>query len=264
MKFETSCGVWYAIAIAMASSAAYPETQIDWRRAVVAQETPVEVLNDPGGWFAPISVDFPDVPLNEVVTALAGHMQRNIAIDPQIGSQRVTLIAHHPIPRYQARALLESVLHSRGYALVENIGGVILEIRQLGQAIDKLDIVVQRNETHGDVVHANEPFAANEGVLRVGMAYLALGDEHAVWAGSPGALGIVESGVVSAGKADFGSAEVIAEGETIRVNGVEVTKGWIAVGAPSDDGFTILLIRRAPIDRATQPADREVGASDAR
>lgn len=214
----------------------------------------VDRIEETGDRFDPVVVDFEDATLAEVTRSLAAMIGRNIVFDATLEGQRVSLIGHHPIPKFQARALLDSLLASRGYALVENVGGAVLEVRALDRASDKLDIVT---ESENDVRVENRAIGAKDGVLRVGGAYVRLGTASLDWAGYRGAPAVsqgtfeLEAGEVTQDGAhsfifkDGRFSVLTMSGEhLIEVASTAAGNGWTALGVPGEDGYALLLLRR--------------------
>ncbi len=75
-----------------------------------------------------ISFDFDDTPLFEVIRTIARLTGRNYDVDPNIGATTVTLITHDMIPPELAYQVLEAILARRGFSMVENVEGHIIEI----------------------------------------------------------------------------------------------------------------------------------------
>ncbi|MCX8063814.1 MAG: type II secretion system secretin GspD [Candidatus Hydrogenedentes bacterium] len=76
----------------------------------------------------PISFDFHDAPLYDVIAAIARLTGRNFDVDPNIGATTVTVITHDKIPPEMAYQVLESILSSRGFSMVETLGGKLIKI----------------------------------------------------------------------------------------------------------------------------------------
>ena len=72
--------------------------------------------------------NFNDRPLIEVIQHIAMLTGKNFDIDPNIGATTVTIITHDEFPPEMAYEVLESVLNSRGYSLVENLDGKLIQI----------------------------------------------------------------------------------------------------------------------------------------
>ncbi|HOV61562.1 MAG TPA: type II secretion system secretin GspD [Candidatus Hydrogenedentes bacterium] len=75
-----------------------------------------------------VNFDFRDAPLTDVIQAISKLTGRNFDVDPNIGATTVTLITHDRIPPEMAYEVLESVLSSRGFAMVESLGGHLIKI----------------------------------------------------------------------------------------------------------------------------------------
>ncbi len=76
----------------------------------------------------PISFDFHDAPLYDVIAAIARLTGRNFDVDPNIGATTVTVITHDKIPPEMAYQVLESILSSRGFSMVETLDGKLIKI----------------------------------------------------------------------------------------------------------------------------------------
>lgn len=75
-----------------------------------------------------VKFNYNDRPLIEVIEHIATLTGRNFDIDPNIGATTVTIITHDKIPPGMAYEVLESVLNSRGYSLVENLDGLLVQV----------------------------------------------------------------------------------------------------------------------------------------
>jgi len=89
----------------------------------------------------PPSFDFMDVPLTNVIEAIAKMTGRNFDIDPNIGATRVTVITHDEIPPEMAYQVLESILNSRGFSMVETLDGYLIKITPTGDLQEKIGVV---------------------------------------------------------------------------------------------------------------------------
>ncbi len=76
----------------------------------------------------PVSFDFHDAPLYDVVESISRLTGRNFDVDPTIAQSTVTLITHDRIPPEMAYEVLESVLTSRGFSMVESLDGHLIKI----------------------------------------------------------------------------------------------------------------------------------------
>lgn len=72
--------------------------------------------------------NFNDRPLMEVLQHIATLTGKNFDVDPSIGAQTVTIITHDKFPPDMAYELLESILNARGFSLVENLDGRIINV----------------------------------------------------------------------------------------------------------------------------------------
>lgn len=82
----------------------------------------------------PINFDYRDAPLNEVIESIAKLTGRNFDVDPNIGAVTVTVITHDKIPPEMAYQVLESILSSRGFAMVPSVGGNLIKILPIQEA----------------------------------------------------------------------------------------------------------------------------------
>ena len=90
-----------------------------------------------------ISFDFENRPLTEVIQHIARLTGRNFDIGSNIGNDAVTIITHDKIPPEMAYEVLESVLNSRGYSMVENLNGYLIQIMQTSEVSpDKTDLQI--------------------------------------------------------------------------------------------------------------------------
>ncbi len=75
-----------------------------------------------------ISFDFNEVPLIEVISKISKLTGRNFDVDPNIGATTVTVITHDKIPPEMAYQVLESILATRGFSMVETLDGHMIKI----------------------------------------------------------------------------------------------------------------------------------------
>ncbi len=76
----------------------------------------------------PVSFDFRERTLLEVIEAISRLTGRNFDVDPNIAATTVTLITHDKIPADMAYEVLESILASRGFSMVETLDGHLVKI----------------------------------------------------------------------------------------------------------------------------------------
>ena len=88
----------------------------------------------------PIWIDFEEVNLMTVIETIGAKTGRNFEVDPSIGSQKVTVISHHPVPPELAYEVLESILASRSLVMIETLDGNLVKIVPRGQNAEKLEI----------------------------------------------------------------------------------------------------------------------------
>jgi len=109
--------------------------------AASAPTPPSENVPKTGGTpDAPVSFDFTDAPLTQVVESIARMTGKNFDIDPTIASTHVTIITHEPIPPEMAYEVLGSILGARGFALVPTLDGKLIRIVPWGESLDKVNI----------------------------------------------------------------------------------------------------------------------------
>ena len=88
----------------------------------------------------PIDINFEDAALLEIIQMIGAQTGRNFEVDPSLGNQRVTIISHHPVPPDLAYEVLESVLATRNFAMVETLNGNLVKIVPRGQNVEKLEL----------------------------------------------------------------------------------------------------------------------------
>lgn len=76
----------------------------------------------------PVSFDFRDEPLYNVIEGISRLTGRNFDVDPNIAATTVTIITHEEIPPELAYEVLESILATRGFSLVETLEGKLVKI----------------------------------------------------------------------------------------------------------------------------------------
>ena len=93
----------------------------------------------------PISFDFQDAPLYDVVESISRLTGRNFDVDPNISATTVTIITHDKIPPEMAYEVLESILTSRGYSLVESLDGHLIKILPTQEATgsEKVPLIME-------------------------------------------------------------------------------------------------------------------------
>jgi len=85
----------------------------------------------------PVSFDFDNVQLSTVIEAIARMTGKNFDVDPNIGSIPVTVITHDEIPPELAYQVLESILSTRGFSLMETLDGHLVKVVKTGDAREK-------------------------------------------------------------------------------------------------------------------------------
>jgi len=118
------------------------------RRAIPARPAtplprPVTPNDDPllkngGTPTDPAKFDFNDIPLTQVVESIGRMTGRNFNVDPSISSTHVTVITHDEIPPDMAYQVLESILASRNFAMVETLDGHMINIVPMGESMEKI------------------------------------------------------------------------------------------------------------------------------
>jgi len=85
----------------------------------------------------PVSFDFDNVPLSNVIEAIARMTGKNFDVDPNIGTMPVTVITHDEIPPELAYQVLESILNTRGFSLMETLDGHLIRVVKTGESLEK-------------------------------------------------------------------------------------------------------------------------------
>jgi len=102
------------------------------RAAPVGQPslTPAAAPGDKTGKSAeePISFDFREEPLSLVIDQISRLTGRNFDVGPNVGAATVTVITHDKIPPEMAYEVLESILATRGFSLVEDLDGHLIKV----------------------------------------------------------------------------------------------------------------------------------------
>lgn len=100
----------------------------------------------------PIELNFEDTPLLKVVSSIGALTGRNFEVDPNLASDKVTIISHHKVAPELAYEILESILKSKGYNMIETLDGNLIRIvKQTGPGqvdTDKLEIYNNTREAH--------------------------------------------------------------------------------------------------------------------
>ncbi|NLO34567.1 MAG: type II secretion system secretin GspD [Candidatus Hydrogenedentes bacterium] len=92
----------------------------------------------------PINFDFQDAPLYTVVESISRPTGRNFDLDPSLSAVNVTIITHDKIPPEMAYEVLESILSSRGFSMVESLDGHLIKILPTPDAVgsDKTPLIM--------------------------------------------------------------------------------------------------------------------------
>lgn len=83
----------------------------------------------------PVTFNFQNAELSEVIASIAAATGRNFDVDPNIGATPVTVITHDVIPPEMAYEVLESILSSRGFSMVETLEGKLIKILPTPEAV---------------------------------------------------------------------------------------------------------------------------------
>ena len=76
----------------------------------------------------PVTFDFDRAPLSQVIESVSRLTGRNFDLDPNVGNTEVTVITHDKIPPEMAYEVLESILSTRGFSMVETLDGHLIKI----------------------------------------------------------------------------------------------------------------------------------------
>src|SRR5690349_11374648 len=88
-------------------------------------------------------IDFEDAPLQDVIKAVSLFTGMNFEFDPATVNQRVTVVAHHPVPADMALDILETILSARQLQLVKTLNGNMFRIIPKNPAqADKMPMTV--------------------------------------------------------------------------------------------------------------------------
>lgn len=90
----------------------------------------------------PISLDFVDQSLVDVLKAIGVQTGRNFAVDPSISAQKVTIISHHPVPADYAFDILEAILATKNWQMTETLDGNLVTVTPMGQNQEKMPMVL--------------------------------------------------------------------------------------------------------------------------
>lgn len=96
-------------------------------------------------------IDFEDAPLQDVIRAISQQTGRNFEFDTNTVNQKVTLVAHHPVPKEMAFEILETILAAppRNLQIVKTLDGNLYRIipRAPGQGSDKMEITSGKGQS---------------------------------------------------------------------------------------------------------------------
>lgn len=121
--------------------------------AVTAQENgsnrPTQDLGSPQ---EPIDLNYDNTPLLQVVSSIGALTGRNFEVEQSLATEKITIISHHKVAPELAYEVLESVLKSKGYSMIEVLDGNLVRIvKKAGAAqidADKLEIYNNTREAH--------------------------------------------------------------------------------------------------------------------
>ncbi|MCH7911287.1 MAG: hypothetical protein IIB38_16935, partial [Candidatus Hydrogenedentes bacterium] len=135
---DTFGGYWGCIALLLSAVLAAPVS--------VAQERGPGVRPQSGAVATqPISIHFEDVPLLTVIESIGAQTGKNFDVDASVSSQRVTIISHKPVAPELAYSILESILSSRNYVMVETVDGNLVKVVPRDRERDKLTVNTGRD-----------------------------------------------------------------------------------------------------------------------
>jgi len=109
-------------------------------------------LPAPGASEQPVSLNFKDAEIDSVIGAFGHLLGRTFVIDPRVRG-KITLETPSPVPRAQAYQLLQAVLRTQGFAVVET--------GALTRVVPEADAKLQA----GPVASSRMPAATNEQVV---------------------------------------------------------------------------------------------------
>ncbi len=105
--------------------------------------TPSGVPSDDLKPDQPASWNFEDADLIDVIRAIGPYTGKNFDVsDPQLAGAKVTIIMHEPIDEAMAYEVLESILATRGFALVPAGVGNLIKVVAPGTLPEKTPLVV--------------------------------------------------------------------------------------------------------------------------
>ncbi|MFP6584859.1 MAG: type II secretion system secretin GspD [Candidatus Hydrogenedentota bacterium] len=121
--------------------------------AATAQENgsnrPTQELGSPQD---PIDLNYDNTPLLQVVSSIGALTGRNFEVAQSLATDKVTIISHHKVAPELAYEILESILKSKGYSMIEVLDGNLVRIvKKAGAAqidADKLEIYNNTREAH--------------------------------------------------------------------------------------------------------------------
>ena len=179
--------MFLSLATAVAAAVQADAYQVELQLFIFSSDTPI-VVSAGDTRDDLFSIDLYDAPFLDVIKLVGEISGRNLEVPPDIIAQTVTVIGHHPIPRRQALAFLGALLETRGYMMVEDVGGNLLKIVPIGSATEKLDIVSADDAAtipgeHAILLSDNIAFIATQGDLQLAKRSVGLGGDSLDWSG---------------------------------------------------------------------------------
>jgi general secretion pathway protein D len=85
----------------------------------------------------PLTLDFDNADLQDVIDTIGSALGLNFDVDPQLSATKVTIISHRPVPAEYAYELLESILATRQAYMHKDVDGNLVKVRPLGDGHHK-------------------------------------------------------------------------------------------------------------------------------
>jgi general secretion pathway protein D len=108
-----------------------------------------------------VMFNYNDEPLISVIEQIAKLTGKNFDIDPNIGATTVTIITHDKLPPEMAYEVLESILNSRGYSLVENLDGKMIKVVPTPDAPTSAMVPLNVDITDGNIPDGYDTFSTH-------------------------------------------------------------------------------------------------------
>lgn len=108
-----------------------------------------------------VMFNYNDEPLIDVIQHIAKLTGRNFDVDPNIGATTVTIITHDRLPPELAFEVLESVLNTRGYSLVENLDGHLVQVVPTTDAPQSAKTPLNIDITEGNIPAGYDTFSTH-------------------------------------------------------------------------------------------------------